>query len=277
MFPRSSTSYSHCSYLIRPEGIGTHELLIFAGQAFRLAESCMYSNWVFSVHSFADCSSHTSLLIYVIALAFALFLLQRVGHFDPVTRMDLTQDQLTPNLAMKEMITNFLEENPWAEDYWPQPLDPLCPGQRTTDHSHWLHCALGRGLLTTATGSTVPWAEDYWPQPLDPLCPGQRTTDHSHWLHCALGRGLLTTATGSTVPWAEDYWPQPLDPLCPGQRTTDHSHWIHCALGRGLLTTATAYTVISTKAPRTEYRFCAPSETSTSNNRNTVRRFLAVS
>ncbi|XP_041362762.1 E3 ubiquitin-protein ligase CHIP-like [Gigantopelta aegis] len=43
--------------------------------------------------------------------------LQRVGHFDPVTRTDLTQDQLIPNFAMKEVIDNFLEENPWAEDY----------------------------------------------------------------------------------------------------------------------------------------------------------------
>ncbi len=43
--------------------------------------------------------------------------LQRVGHFDPVTRSDLTQDQLTPNLAMKEVIDVFLEESPWAEDY----------------------------------------------------------------------------------------------------------------------------------------------------------------
>lgn len=43
--------------------------------------------------------------------------LQRVGHFDPVTRMHLTQDQLVPNLAMKEVIDNYLDENPWAEDY----------------------------------------------------------------------------------------------------------------------------------------------------------------
>jgi STIP1 family protein 1 len=43
--------------------------------------------------------------------------LQRVGHFDPVTRTHLTQDQLIPNLAMKEVIDSFLEENPWAEDY----------------------------------------------------------------------------------------------------------------------------------------------------------------
>ncbi|KAK3089989.1 hypothetical protein FSP39_008263 [Pinctada imbricata] len=43
--------------------------------------------------------------------------LQRVGHFDPVTRTDLTQDQLIPNLSMKEVVDNYLEENPWAEDY----------------------------------------------------------------------------------------------------------------------------------------------------------------
>ena len=42
---------------------------------------------------------------------------QRVGHFDPVTRTDLVQDQLTPNLAIKEVIDNFVEENPWSEDY----------------------------------------------------------------------------------------------------------------------------------------------------------------
>ena len=40
-----------------------------------------------------------------------------MGHFDPVTRMDLTQDQLIPNLSMKEVIDVFIEENPWAEDY----------------------------------------------------------------------------------------------------------------------------------------------------------------
>lgn len=43
--------------------------------------------------------------------------LQRVGHFDPVTRTDLVQDQLIPNLAMKEVIDNFIEVNPWSEDY----------------------------------------------------------------------------------------------------------------------------------------------------------------
>ena len=44
-------------------------------------------------------------------------LFQRVGHFDPVTRSELNQEQLVPNLAMKEVIHNFSEENPWAEDY----------------------------------------------------------------------------------------------------------------------------------------------------------------
>ncbi|KAI7697493.1 E3 ubiquitin-protein ligase CHIP [Sarcoptes scabiei] len=43
--------------------------------------------------------------------------LQRVGHFDPVTRNPLTANQLIPNLAMKEVIDNFLIENEWANDY----------------------------------------------------------------------------------------------------------------------------------------------------------------
>ncbi|XP_064478794.1 E3 ubiquitin-protein ligase CHIP-like [Ornithodoros turicata] len=43
--------------------------------------------------------------------------LQRVGHFDPVTRTPLTLDQLVPNLALKEVIDAFLAENEWAHDY----------------------------------------------------------------------------------------------------------------------------------------------------------------
>ncbi|TFK07455.1 inositol-3-phosphate synthase 1 [Platysternon megacephalum] len=43
--------------------------------------------------------------------------LQRVGHFDPVTRSPLTQDQLIPNLAMKEVIDAFISENGWVEEY----------------------------------------------------------------------------------------------------------------------------------------------------------------
>ncbi|XP_026279011.1 E3 ubiquitin-protein ligase CHIP [Frankliniella occidentalis] len=43
--------------------------------------------------------------------------LQRVGHFDPVTRVKLTQDQLIPNFVMKEVVDTFLQENEWAIDY----------------------------------------------------------------------------------------------------------------------------------------------------------------
>ncbi|XP_076323133.1 STIP1 homology and U-box containing protein 1 [Tachypleus tridentatus] len=43
--------------------------------------------------------------------------LQRVGHFDPVTRTPLTQDQLIPNFAMKEVVDAFLADNEWAVDY----------------------------------------------------------------------------------------------------------------------------------------------------------------
>lgn len=43
--------------------------------------------------------------------------LQRVGHFDPVTRSKLTQDQLIPNLAMKDVIDTFLCDNEWVEEF----------------------------------------------------------------------------------------------------------------------------------------------------------------
>lgn len=43
--------------------------------------------------------------------------LQRVGHFDPVTRVKLTQDQLIPNFTMKEVVDAFITENEWALDY----------------------------------------------------------------------------------------------------------------------------------------------------------------
>lgn len=39
---------------------------------------------------------------------------QRVGHFDPVTRTELTQEQLIPNLAMKEVVDTFVSENDWV-------------------------------------------------------------------------------------------------------------------------------------------------------------------
>ncbi|XP_022830864.1 E3 ubiquitin-protein ligase CHIP [Spodoptera litura] len=43
--------------------------------------------------------------------------LERVGHFDPVTRVKLTADQLIPNFTMKEVVDAFLQENEWALDY----------------------------------------------------------------------------------------------------------------------------------------------------------------
>ncbi|CDW52311.1 Hsp70 interacting protein [Trichuris trichiura] len=43
--------------------------------------------------------------------------LHRVGHFDPVTRTPLSVDQLIPNLAMKEVIDHYIQENPWALDF----------------------------------------------------------------------------------------------------------------------------------------------------------------
>ncbi|GIY82388.1 STIP1 homology and U box-containing protein 1 [Caerostris darwini] len=43
--------------------------------------------------------------------------LQRVGHFDPVTRTPLVQEQLIPNLALKEVVDAFITENEWVVDY----------------------------------------------------------------------------------------------------------------------------------------------------------------
>ncbi|XP_054707169.1 E3 ubiquitin-protein ligase CHIP-like [Uloborus diversus] len=43
--------------------------------------------------------------------------LQRVGHFDPVTRTPLVQEQLIPNLALKEVVDAFIAENEWAVEY----------------------------------------------------------------------------------------------------------------------------------------------------------------
>lgn len=41
--------------------------------------------------------------------------LRQVGHFDPLSRKPLTEDQLIPNLSMKEVVQAFIDENPWAE------------------------------------------------------------------------------------------------------------------------------------------------------------------
>lgn len=43
--------------------------------------------------------------------------LQRVGHFDPVTRTPLSVEQLVPNFSMKEVVDTFMQENEWALEY----------------------------------------------------------------------------------------------------------------------------------------------------------------
>jgi len=43
--------------------------------------------------------------------------LERVGHFDPVTRTKLTQDMLIPNYAMKEVVDDFVSKSEWALYY----------------------------------------------------------------------------------------------------------------------------------------------------------------
>lgn len=43
--------------------------------------------------------------------------IQRVGHFDPVTRVTLTQDQLVPNFALKDVVDAFVADNAWALDF----------------------------------------------------------------------------------------------------------------------------------------------------------------
>lgn len=41
--------------------------------------------------------------------------LRRVGRFDPITRQELTIDQLIPNLAMKEVVETYIKENEWVD------------------------------------------------------------------------------------------------------------------------------------------------------------------
>ncbi|KAI3388393.1 hypothetical protein SNEBB_003753 [Seison nebaliae] len=47
--------------------------------------------------------------------------LQRIGRFDPLTRQSLTRDQLVPNLALKELINDFMTEYK-IKRYEPIPL-----------------------------------------------------------------------------------------------------------------------------------------------------------
>ena len=67
---------------------------------------------------------------------------QRVGHFDPVTRQELTQDQLIPNLAMKEVVDGFVTENGWVEDYWFRIMKVL-----RTSYEHFVMLAVYMSLL----------------------------------------------------------------------------------------------------------------------------------
>eukprot|EP00386_Alphamonas_edax_P006485 GDKI01020973.1.p1 GENE.GDKI01020973.1~~GDKI01020973.1.p1 ORF type:complete len:291 (+),score=46.21 GDKI01020973.1:39-875(+) len=48
--------------------------------------------------------------------------LKQNGKFDPVSRKPCTEDQLVPNLSVKEAVDSFLEKHPWAyeEDSWTQ-------------------------------------------------------------------------------------------------------------------------------------------------------------
>ncbi|KAJ3218681.1 Mismatch repair protein msh3 [Dinochytrium kinnereticum] len=43
--------------------------------------------------------------------------LRKIGSWDPLARIPMTEKDLIPNLALKEMIDAFLEENGWAADY----------------------------------------------------------------------------------------------------------------------------------------------------------------
>ena len=44
-----------------------------------------------------------------------------MGHFDPVTRQELSEDQLVANLALKEVLDEFLERFAF-----PLSLQPHC-------------------------------------------------------------------------------------------------------------------------------------------------------
>jgi len=42
--------------------------------------------------------------------------LSRVGHFDPLTRQPLKVNDLIPNFALKELLDDFIVNNPWVEE-----------------------------------------------------------------------------------------------------------------------------------------------------------------
>ncbi|KAI8849436.1 U-box domain-containing protein [Chytridium lagenaria] len=43
--------------------------------------------------------------------------LRKIGKWDPIARTPMTEKDLIPNLALKEVIDAFLEKNGWAADY----------------------------------------------------------------------------------------------------------------------------------------------------------------
>lgn len=99
---------------------------------------------------------------------------QRVGHFDPVTRSPLTQDQLIPNLAMKEVIDAFIQENGWVEDYWRGPHFPSLSHFPITQHKtmenwsplDWI-CILNereKPHYGLPNGSHVSWSASFPPK-----------------------------------------------------------------------------------------------------------------
>ncbi len=87
-----------------------------------------------------------------------------------MTRSPLTQDQLIPNLAMKEVIDAFVQENGWVEDYW------------THTHTH-THSILSSMLMHFNQWSMSP-AGVTWPS-FSPSPAGFLRTlafSRKHWL-----------------------------------------------------------------------------------------------
>ncbi|PKY46376.1 U-box domain protein [Rhizophagus irregularis] len=42
---------------------------------------------------------------------------KKIGHFDPLSRLECREADLYPNLALKEAIEDYLNKNGWAADY----------------------------------------------------------------------------------------------------------------------------------------------------------------
>lgn len=92
-----------------------------------------------------------------------IFFSQRVGHFDPITRVKLTQEQLIPNLSMKEIINHFISDNEWVEDYWIHPACQIWPQREEVNpkniHPVWR-------LKTPFLSVPMKVAEELWMVPL---------------------------------------------------------------------------------------------------------------